>query len=323
MRGATEATKKVKKVFTSLKNAHGKLPRPAPSDAVTQLILGVFSRNMPEAKARELVEKLRAFVVDYNELRVIPPAELAEHLGGGQDIWRKCEDVSRALNHIFAIEHAVTLDRVKAMPKKEMLAYLDRVGGLEAYTRARIRLLGFEQHAMPLDEAMWAYCLDNELVDSKCSLDEAQAFLERVVAEEDAPEFFAVLKKQSWSDFGAAVKKGQGPRVASIAPNRKSTNMLAEVAGGGQLDEAPLDLDDEMAAELGLEETTPKKKPGKKNALTIVTKPNKKRPAPENAPGKAPERAEKPAAAKARTPEPASKPSRKKPAAAKSKSKTG
>jgi hypothetical protein len=53
------------------------------------------------------------------------------------------------------------------------------VDGLEPYTRARIRLLGMRQHAIPLDEAMWALARRDELVDPKCPLLEAQHFLER------------------------------------------------------------------------------------------------------------------------------------------------
>lgn len=291
MRGATEAARKVKKVFNALKGSLGKVQRPTPTDAITQLLLGVFSRNQPETKAREMVDRLRSLVVDYNELRVIPVGELADALDSrNPDSWRKCEDVSRALNHIFAIEHAVSLERVKTLPRKDARAYLDRINGLDPYTRARIRLLGFEWHAIPLDEAMWAYCQRESLVDRKAPLDEAQAFLERQVDEADALDFVALLRRQAWSDLAAVIRKGQGPKIESTAPDRKSTNMLQAIAGGAQIEEPELVLVDEVGLEIELDAPRTKKKsaasskskPAKSgansSARTMSTKPSAKPP---------------------------------------------
>lgn len=276
MRGATESARKLKRAFSSLRSNLGKVQRPPPTDPITQLLLGTFSRNQPENRARETVEQLRALVVDYNELRVIPVGEMADAIEAkSPDLWRKCEDLSRALNAIFAAEHAVSLERVRGLPRKDAKAYLDQIRGLEPYTRARIRLLGFEWHAIPLDEAMWAFCQREELVDPKGSLEDSQAFLERQIEESDALEFVALLKKQAWSDLGGAVKRGQTIRVESMAPDRKSTNMLQAIAGGAALQEPDLDLDEE---ELDLEtsESSPKKKPGKAGGGARKPKPKSK-----------------------------------------------
>lgn len=235
MRGATQAAKKVKKAFTELKKAHGKQPEPATGDPILQLLLGIFSRNVPENKAREPVDKLRNMVVDYNELRVTPVSELAQAVGNTADMKRKCEDLSRALNAIFAVEFVVSLDRVGKLPKREMKEYISTVDGLDPYTRARIRLYGFGNHAIPLDEAMWAVCREHELVDPECPLDEAQAFLERQIPDGQAHEFVALLRKQAWADMGNAVKKRQVEQITSEDPDRTSTNMLQTVASGVQL----------------------------------------------------------------------------------------
>ncbi|MDX2198240.1 MAG: hypothetical protein SF069_04615 [Phycisphaerae bacterium] len=318
MRGATEAAKRVKKVFASLKSSLGKVPRLPVADPITQLLLGVFSRSLPETKAREIVDHLRSLVVDYNELRVIPPHELAAELSGIPDAYRKCEDVSRAFNAIFAIEHSVSLDRVKGLPKRDMVAYLEKVPGLEPYTRARIRLLGFEQPAAPLDEAMWAYGRAEEFIDPKCDLEEAQAFLERTLSDDDLPDFVALLKRQAWSDYGSAVKKGQTARIASIAPDRKSTNMLLEVAGGQVPDDEP-ELDEVPDPELAEAEEGSSKKRGRKGegkggakgksgGASEATKREKSRPKAEK-PEKA-DKAEKPEKAEKAAGKPAKKPAK-------------
>lgn len=244
MKGATHCAKKLRQVLRKLKLGADKSPPPAPGDPIEQLILGIFSRDVPESRARDALERLRANVVDYNELRVVPPIELANIVGKQPNVRLKCEDLSRALNRIFAREHTVSLDHVARLAKREMIAYLDDLDGLEAYTRARIRLLGFGKHAVPLDEAMWAYARQVEIVSPDAPLDEAQAFLERQVAEKVSYEFVVAVRKHAWAECGPAVRKGAVERIASVPPDRTTRNMLQMVAGETPDSPAADDADD-------------------------------------------------------------------------------
>lgn len=210
----------------------GKTRRPPAGDAITQMILGIFSRDVPSSKAREALDRLRALVVDYNELRVVPPIEMAEMVGSLPNARLKCEDLSRALNKVFAIEHEVSLDRLRELSAKEVREYLASIDGLDAYSRARVQLLGLQQHAVPLDEAMWAYARKEKIVDRKCSLEEAQAFLERRIPEGDSLEIVALLEKQGWAEMGGAVRNGEVEPIASVPPDRTARNMLQLVASG-------------------------------------------------------------------------------------------
>lgn len=250
MRGATECAKRVKQLFSSLRSKLGKVGHPPATDPITQLILGILSRDTPESKASEGLERLREMVVDYNELRVIPPIELAGILGDFPDARLKCEDISRALNGVFSLEHGTSLDRLEELPKKEVAALLEKIEGLEPYTRARVRLYGLGQHAIPLDEAMWATARAERIVDARCALSEAQQFLERQVAEDDAQEFVALLKRHAWNEMGTAVKRGEVERILSVPPDRTSRNMLQMVlpsAGLPVADETAEDVEAELA----------------------------------------------------------------------------
>ena len=236
MRGATECAKRLKLLFGSLRSRLGKPGHLPSGDPIMQLLLGILSRDTPESKASEGLDRLRATVVDYNELRVIPPIELAGTLGDFPDARLKCEDISRSLNAIFALEHVVSLEPLGGMSRKEAQTYLGKIDGLEAYTRARIRLLGVRQHAIPLDEAMWALARREKIVAAKCALDEAQQFLERYIAEQDALDFVALFKKHAWNELGSAVRKGQVERIRSVPPDRSTRNMLQMVSLGAALD---------------------------------------------------------------------------------------
>lgn len=232
MTGAARAAQRLRQWMRTMRSEAERIHRPACTDPITQIVLGIFSRNLPEARAREALERLQASVVDYNELRVISALELADMIGDYPEVRIKCEDLSRALNRIFAIEHTVSLDRLAGMTRRDVVAYLDRIDGLEPYTRARVRLLGLRQHAVPLDEAMWAYARSTQIVHPKCPLDEAQSFLERQIDECDGLEFFALLRRQAWQEMGAAVRRGEVPRIRSVPPDRTSRNMLRQVAAG-------------------------------------------------------------------------------------------
>jgi endonuclease III len=250
MRGATQCARKLKSVLNSLRNKLGKVHAPSTGDPITQLILGVLSRDTPEAKALEGLERLRSLVVDYNELRVIPPIEMADTLTEFPDRRLKCEDISRALNAIFAIEHIVSLDRVVELPSKEALTYLNKIDGLEAYTVARIRLLGLNQPSFPLDEAMFAFVRQAGAVAPKSSHEEAQHFLERQIPHEEALEAYALLRKHAWAECAALVRKGQVERIKSVPPDRTTRNMLqaisAAAASGAAVDELDAALPDEV-----------------------------------------------------------------------------
>lgn len=279
MRGATDCAKKLKSLISGLRTRVGKVQKPAVTDPITQLILGVLTRDVPEAKARDALEALKATVVDYNELRVIPPMELASIMGDLPEARLKGEDIARALNRIFAQEHAVSLDRCAQMNKRDGQAYLDKVDGLEPYTRARIRLLGFGQHAMPLDEATWTLLRAEGAVDPKAGLEEAQQFVERNVAPEDALEVYALLKKHAWSEYAGAVKKRGVERITSVPPDRTTRNMLQAIvnAGGGDDREPDLPLDDEepLPEIVDAEEGAPRGKSGKGRRAAKDTQPRK------------------------------------------------
>ncbi len=284
MKGATQCAKRLKTLVRKLRSALGKVNPPPAGEPIDQLILGIFSRDTTETKAADVLDRIKANVVDYNELRVIPPIELAELVGNQPRARLKCEDLSRALNSIFAIEHQVTLDHLLKASRKDLAAYLDRLEGLEGYTRARMRLLGFGKLAIPLDEAMWAYARKTEIVDPNCPLEEAQAFLERQIAEKDALEFFALVRKQAWTELGPAVRKQQVTEIASVPPDRTTRNMLQLVSGG---DELP------SPATPAEPEPEPEAPAPKKRAKATATKPKRKPKATKSAAPKATKKAKK------------------------------
>jgi hypothetical protein len=284
MRGATQCARRVKTLFSSLRSKLGKVSLPAATDPVTQCILGILSRDVPESKAREALDRIRTLVVDYNELRVVPPFELAEMVGDYPDVRLKSEDISRALNKIFALHHSVSLDHLTGMSRKDAVAYLEALDGLEDYTRARIRLLALRQHAVPLDEAMWAYARQREIIDHRCPLGQAQSFLERQIAEGEALEFYTLLNRQAWSEMATAVRRGEVARIISVPPDRTSRNMLQTIGVLADVEE-PLLVEEELEPDFHEEPEAEESRPTRTPA-TSTAAPKRKSDHPAPAPAK-------------------------------------
>lgn len=229
MKGAKQCAQRLRRVLRSLRSKAGRVAPPPTGDPIRQLVLGIFSRDVPEVRAKEALSRLMEVVVDYNDLRVMSPAEMAEIASKLPDTRRKCEDLSRALNWIFLREHDVTLDHLLEASKKDVLAYLGQIEGLDEYTRARVRLLGLGKHAFPLDSAMWEYACQVQIVSPDAPHAEAQAFLERQIPEKDALTVFAQMRKVAWAECGAKVRRGTARRVSGAPLERTTTHMLAEL----------------------------------------------------------------------------------------------
>ena len=113
---------------------------------------------------------------------------------------------------------------------------------IKAYEQvaASARKLGREQsapeeavaHGGAKMEAMAAYARKVKIVDRRCALEVAQRFLERRIGEGDALEFFALLKKQGWSEMGSAVRQREVVRIASV-PSAIPARIAPRVSGSG------------------------------------------------------------------------------------------
>ena len=236
MKGASQCAQRFKQLMRKLQKSLGNVSPPAASDPITHALLGILSRDAPEQKARDALERLCASIVDYNEMRVIPPLEMTGALGNFPGARLKCEDISRALNKIFAMHHTVTLENAAPLDRKSLLALLEQIDGLDPYSRARMRLFGFQKHAFPLDSAMLTYARQTQIIDGQCTHDDAQNFLERQTNEGDAPAYFALLRKHAWSELTTAIRRGDIEAISSVPPDRTTRNMLQLIGSGGVIE---------------------------------------------------------------------------------------
>jgi endonuclease-3 len=164
--------------------------------ALWQLVFSFLAWESTLSRATLAGKRIHAAVVDYNEMRVCLPDELASIIGDRYP--RALERVSRlrsTLNDLYKREHAVTLAPVASMGKREARAYLESLEGMTPYVAARLVQLSLGGHAFPLDERLRQALLEAGAVPQDLPLVDAGGWLERQFRAGEATEPYLLLEQ--------------------------------------------------------------------------------------------------------------------------------
>lgn len=184
---------------------------PDGGDAIVQeLLLSFLMWEAGPGRAEAALKRLLHTVVDYNELRVCLPDELADAIGDRfPRALERCARLRSALNDIYRREHAVALQRLHTMPKRDAWQYLASLEGVPGFVAARVTLLPLGGHAFPLDERLHAALRDEKAIPPELTVDEASGWLERQFhAGEAAPAYLAI---EGWAAQRPAPKAPRRP----------------------------------------------------------------------------------------------------------------
>ncbi len=214
-------------------------PRPdfelTPGDPMTdpvcqELVWSYLLWEAGEKRARALAAKLCEAFVDLNEFRVCLPSELASFFGNTYPKSAERGDRMRAtLNDIYNREHAVTLESLGEMNKRDARAYLDSLEGIPPYVAARTFLIGLGGHAFPLDERLMKVLSAADAIADADDIVAASSWLERQVRSGDAApalhalEAYAAKATPSRTTRKATTKKTTKKASPSPKRTRKSS----------------------------------------------------------------------------------------------------
>jgi len=182
-------------------------------DAATALLVESFLmwRSTPEG-AEAACAKLAAFVVDFNELRVCLPEEVAQAIGVKfPDAAERAGRLRLTLNDIYQREHVTSIATAVAMPKREAKAYLDGLDGCPPFVAARVALIAVGTHAFPLDEPMAGALESAGALPPGLDIATASGWIERQIRAGEAPEAYAKLK--TWATQRPTSSKSSGSKV--------------------------------------------------------------------------------------------------------------
>lgn len=237
-----DPTKKLQALVKRLRTDHGELGEtppevPAlPEDPGPLLRLFLHSMLLWEAstsQAASAMKRIAERVVDVNELRVCFAPEVAEMLGDRYPrAQERAERLRASMNEIYRREHALSLERVSQLPKKDARKYLESIEGVPGFVSARVTLLGLGQHAMPCDERLHDLLVAEGAIEKDVSPDGAGAWLERQTKAGEGVATHALLQRYSDEHGTSAARKPKpAPEPASKPLPKKAKPVAAKPAG--------------------------------------------------------------------------------------------
>ncbi|HWL93091.1 MAG TPA: hypothetical protein VNT79_06125 [Phycisphaerae bacterium] len=225
MKNRPEYVKRIKQLYARLKKDGGKASLELVDDPMQVLLLGVLCNHASEQRSAAALRKLLESVVDINELRVTPVADMIQSLGvdfpGGR---RAATEITQVLNAIFNSLHHLDISFLKTQSKKAVNVFLDRLDGLTPHAAAFFRNRYLSHGDVPLDEHMLAILERSNCLPAGTPHDEAHRFVAGVFGERDGANFYAMFKR-----YAAAHAPRRVARKPEVAP--KSAPPKAPQAG--------------------------------------------------------------------------------------------
>ena len=170
-------------------------------------------------RAEHALKRLLDGSLDLNELRVTRPDDLASIIGKTYPLAEeRAERLHLALNDLYKREHAVSLDRVIAMTKRDGRKYIEELDGMVPYVAARISLFALDTHAVPIDDRTLRLLIEHEVVEPAATLDKAVGKLERHIKSTDAVQAHFLL--QQWAENDGVIPRARKPRATRSASAR-------------------------------------------------------------------------------------------------------
>ncbi len=162
---------------------------------LSQFIRSFLVWESTSTKAAQAQKKIEAAVVDVNELRMCMPDEFVKIIG--ERYPRAAERALRlrtALNVIYSHEHAVTLERLTGLARKDAREYFDRIDGVPAFVASRVSLLALAHHAAPVDSRIRRRLSEAKVIPADADEHDATAVIERKVRAGELVETYVLIQ---------------------------------------------------------------------------------------------------------------------------------
>ncbi len=208
MKNSKEYSKKVHKLYRSLKRKYPKVQRAIYERTVDALVYAIISENMSETAAHSAIKRFADYFVDTNDLRVSRAEEIIEALGADTSVTRDIAwALTSALRVVFEKYNRVSLEALRKMSKRPAKQALEKIDGTSHFVVDYCMLTSLYGHAIPLTKKMIEYLRSNELVHPEADEQVIEGFLARQISAENAYKFYALLRRRSEARKAKAKKK--------------------------------------------------------------------------------------------------------------------
>ncbi|MFT3785363.1 MAG: hypothetical protein QM770_04245 [Tepidisphaeraceae bacterium] len=193
MKNAGKHADALKALYKKL-SREGKVPEKPKLDPIKAIVYASLLTGTSHKRVDEAMKKIEAEFVDFNELRVATELEVIDLLGEDHPgIEDKAAVLRNVLHGIFDRENSYKLDKLAELKKTELREYIRGLPMITPFVEAFVTMVSFDHSAVPIDDEMLGYLVDEEAIDPDATLEEAQAFLEQNIKGDDCWPFFSVV----------------------------------------------------------------------------------------------------------------------------------
>lgn len=236
MKNSTACGKKLTSLLKKLgKPEPPKLPES--EDPIAVLVLSFLMWETSTRKAVTAYNRLTGQVVDSNDLRVCMPFEIEELIGVRYPMaHERCQRMRAVLHDIYDREHAVTLEPLATMGKRDVKKYVESLDGIVPYVSSRLMLLCYDTHAIPVDEQLRECLVAVKAADPTADVLEIAGWLTRQVRAGEGIECHHAF--QAWAEEGgdgtAAPSKPKTTRKKSKAKTKTKSKKTTRTSSAGK-----------------------------------------------------------------------------------------
>jgi len=200
MKDSKEYSKKIQKLYRSLKQKPGRRTPVEFNEPVDALVFAIVSENLTESQAQTAMKKLKDYFVDWNDLRVATVEEIAEVLGHDMPASRNiAATLVGTLNAVFEKHNMLSLQSLRKLGKRPAKLLLEKLGGTTPFVVDYCMLSALQGHAIPLTPKMIEYLKTSQLINAEAGYEEIEGFLARLISIKNAYEFYSLLRHESES----------------------------------------------------------------------------------------------------------------------------
>lgn len=191
------------------------------SDPLAVLVQSILMWEATSDLARVAHDRLLEHVIDYNDLRVSLPHELASYIGEEFPLaLERSQQLRSVLNAIFNREHGVNLEGLRDQGKREIRKYIESLRGISPYAAARVMMLCYETHAIPVDDQLRRLLVAEGVAEENVSIDDLASWLARQIKASDGVS--AHLALQAWVDAQFAADASSTSKRGKSSTRRSS-----------------------------------------------------------------------------------------------------
>ena len=228
MKNSKEYSRKVQKLYRTLRSKRAKVEKVAYEEPADALVRAIISENARERAAQSAIRRFPDYFVDLNDLRVSRTEEILDMLGEDTAATRETASIlTKVLRNIFNEYHKVSLEELKKTGKRPARQALEKMDGMSVFAVDYVMLTALQGHAIPLTAKMTDYLKKNGLVDPGADEKQIGGFLAKQISAKNAYEFYALLRNVSESSAARAARKAKTSKTSAKSRRKTKTKVKA------------------------------------------------------------------------------------------------